>query len=82
MTWSMNPGGWEGVGLVVFNREHTLWSRRLESRQKRGDVQEGCEIFLIYHLYLGDGGRIILGEWSSNYLRLVFELEFVQNKKK
>lgn len=38
----MNPRGWEGVGLVIFNREHTLWSHRLESRQKQKDEEERC----------------------------------------
>lgn len=56
MMWNMNPGAWEGVDLVIFNREHTLWSRRLESRQKQKDEEETC------------AGRM----WNIPYLSLVF----------
>lgn len=59
MMWSVKPGEWQEVGLVIFNREHTPWNwfadwNQKETKRWRGEMcrKEGHEILLVYPLYL------------------------------
>lgn len=54
MLWSVKPGEWQEVGLVIFNREHTPrnwfadWNQK-EPKRWRGEM---CRKDMKYSLFI------------------------------